>query len=259
MIDIIHAKKEFEKYVSNYNPENPKIALKIGHIKRVANVSKEIAQTLNLTEEEIKLAELIGFFHDIGRFEQVRIANTFSDRESGINHGELSSKVLFENNFIRNFIKDTQYDSIIKKAVINHNRAFIESNLSEKELLFSKIIRDADKLDIFYTITFDDFPAIFWYSDFNCEKINDKVMNQYEKASFINYSDISNNADMLLAFYGYIYDLNFESSLKYLANNKYLDTFQARAKKYFTSPIVHNQIDYVHNIYNKFLQSKNII
>ncbi len=259
MIDIINAKKEFEKYVSNYNPQNPRIALKIGHIERVAEVSKKIAESLSLSEEEIKLAELIGFFHDIGRFEQVRIANTFSDKESGINHGELSYKVLFENGFIRNFIKDTQYDNIIKKAILNHNKAYIEPNLSEKELLFSQIIRDADKLDIFYTITFDEFSAIFWYSDFTCEKISDIVMHQYEQGHFINYSDICTNADMLLAFYGYIYDLNFESSLKYLAQNQFLDTFLKRVKEHFTSPIVHKQADYIHHIYKTYLLSKNIL
>ena len=259
MIDIKHAHEEFRKYVSNYNPENSKIALKIGHIERVANISRKIAGSLNLSEEEIKLAELIGLFHDLGRFEQVRIANTFSDRDSGINHGELSVKVLFENNLIRNYLKETEYDNIIKKAVLNHNRAKIEIGLSEKELLFAKIIRDADKLDIFYTITFDEFLAIFWYDNFDCEKISDKVMYQFENGGLINYADIQNNADMLLAFYAYVYDLNFESSLKYLAENKYLDTFKNRVKEHFTSKLVHEQVDYIHNIYKAYLKSKNII
>lgn len=258
MIDITHAKKEFENYVSHYNPENHKIALKIGHIKRVAKVSKHLAESLNLSEEEVKLAELIGFFHDIGRFEQVRIANSFSDRDTGINHGELSVKVLFENEYIRNYLNDSQYDNIIKKAILNHNKSCIEPNLSEKELLFAKIIRDADKLDILYTITFDDFDAIFWYSDFTCEKISDTIMYQFEKGSFIQYSDIHNNADMLLAFYGYIYDLNFENSLQYLAEKHYLDIFKTRIKQNFTSPIVHEQVDYIHHLYEKYLNLKHI-
>ena len=64
-----------------------------------------IAEYLGLAEEQVKLAELIGLFHDLGRFEQVRLADTFSDKDSGINHAEQSNKVLFADNltiFLRN-------------------------------------------------------------------------------------------------------------------------------------------------------------
>lgn len=36
MIDIENIQKEFKKYVSNYDPNNGRIALKIAHIARVA-------------------------------------------------------------------------------------------------------------------------------------------------------------------------------------------------------------------------------
>ena len=173
MIDIINAKKEFKNYVANYNPEHPRVALKISHILRVAENCKVIAESLKLSEEEIKLAELLGIFHDLGRFEQVRIADTFSDRDSKINHAEQSVKVLFEDGLIRKFIEDDKYDDLIKKAVYNHNRADIETGLTEKELLFAKIIRDADKLDIFYSTSFEEFTALCWYKDFDQEEIGE--------------------------------------------------------------------------------------
>ena len=50
MIDIIHAKSEFKKYVSNYDIENPKIVAKISHIERVASYAKKIAESLKLPE-----------------------------------------------------------------------------------------------------------------------------------------------------------------------------------------------------------------
>ena len=62
MIDIINAKKEFKKYVSNYNPEHPRVALKIAHIGRVTENCKLIAENLGLTEEEVKLAECNYYF-----------------------------------------------------------------------------------------------------------------------------------------------------------------------------------------------------
>ena len=56
MIDINYIKKEFKKYVSNYNPENERIKLKIEHTARVATNCETIARALNLSEEEINLS-----------------------------------------------------------------------------------------------------------------------------------------------------------------------------------------------------------
>ena len=90
MIDIENAKKEFMNYVKKYDINNGRIHLKVKHILRVAEVSKIIATKLNLTENQIRLAELIGLFHDIGRFEQVRLYDTFSDKDSGLDHASYS-------------------------------------------------------------------------------------------------------------------------------------------------------------------------
>ena len=60
MIDLDKAKIFYKEYISNYNPENPKIALKIAHIFRTAEKAKKIAINLNLSEEDVELAELIG-------------------------------------------------------------------------------------------------------------------------------------------------------------------------------------------------------
>ena len=82
MIDIENAKKVFDEYVSNYDPTVGRIKLKIEHIKRVAENIKNIALEQGLDSEQIKLAEIIGLLHDIGRFEQVRLYDTFSDKIS---------------------------------------------------------------------------------------------------------------------------------------------------------------------------------
>lgn len=252
MIDITHAKQEFKKYVSNYDPNNSRIALKISHILRVADNCKSIAESLNFSEEDVKLAELIGIFHDIGRFEQVRIANTFSDKESGINHGELSAKILFEDGLIRNYLDDTKYDNLIKNAIINHNKSEIDKSLTGRDLLFAKIIRDADKLDIFYNITFTEMEAIFWYKDFNCEKISDKVLNELLYDNKINYPDITNNADVITIFYAFIFDLYFDSTLDTLIEKKYLDLFTKRVLETFKSPTIHTQMKSVVALYQDY-------
>ena len=231
MIDVKNIEIEFDKYVSNYNPENERIKLKIDHIKRVAKNSKIISENLKLSEEQINLAIAIGFFHDIGRFEQVRIANTFSDKDSKINHAKMSIDTLFSNDLIRNFIPDNKCDELIKKAVINHNRPKIESDLTDEQLLFSKIIRDADKLDIFYTISDKKYSmeSIFWYPEFDSEEISKEIINDfYEKHSLI-YSKIHTNSDVICAFYAYVFDLYFPITRELVYKNKYLEAFTRKS------------------------------
>lgn len=51
MIDIENANIKFDKYVSQFNPNEGRIKLKIDHIKRVEAMSKKIAQYLQLMIE----------------------------------------------------------------------------------------------------------------------------------------------------------------------------------------------------------------
>ena len=243
MIDTIKVSKKFSEYVLNYEPTNPRIKLKIDHIKRVASNSKIISENLNLSDEEKNLAIAIGFFHDIGRFEQVRIANTFSDRESKINHGEMSIKVLFENDFIREFIEDKKYDEIIKKSILNHNKPCIDDNLTNEEILFCKIIRDADKLDIFNTISQEEYSmeSIFWYNNFDDYEISEKIIEEFNKKVAIDYSFIHTNSDIIAIFYAYIYDLYFPISKEIICKNNYLEKFTQRVINTFPSQKIHDQ------------------
>ena len=47
-------------------------------------------------------------------------------------------------------VDQDKYDELIKIAVKNHNKYKIEDGLTQEQELFAKIIRDADKIDIFY-------------------------------------------------------------------------------------------------------------
>lgn len=174
----------------------------------------------------------------------------------GINHGEYSVKVLFEDGLIRKFIEDDKYDDLIKKAVYNHNRADIETGLTEKELLFAKIIRDADKLDIFYSTSFEEFTALCWYKDFDQEEIGELEIEDIRNRRLVNYANIKNNADMITIFYGYIFDLNFEVSLKIVAEHNYLEQFTKRIKENFKSEKIHKQADEILEICKEFINEK---
>ena len=224
MIDLKKANEEFDKYVKNYNSEDKKIALKIEHIKRVSEISGIISENLNLDKENIELAKLIGLLHDIGRFEQIKQYNTFSDKDS-IDHGKLGVEILFKQGKIRNFIKSAKYDEIIKKAILNHNRKEIEKGLNPKELLHSKIIRDADKLDSFRAKYEDDIytMANITQKEIETSLISDNIFNDFISEKTILNKDRKTPADIWISYIAFIYGLYFKESLLYIKENNYIN------------------------------------
>lgn len=230
MIDIKKAKQEFKNYVKDYDINNSKIKLKVAHIERTSQISRNLAENLKLEKEDIELAELIGILHDIGRFEQVRIYNTFSDKDS-VNHGELGAKILFEDGEIRRFIEDDKYDNIIKTAILNHNRNRETMQWSnEKEELHSKIIRDADKIDILYILTFEEKEVAWGKTDMSDEKITDEIYREFMNKESIDYKKCETTADKLVSNFAYLYDLNYKYSLQIIKEKGYIDKIYERFK-----------------------------
>lgn len=224
MINLSQAKEEFEKYVKPYGRDNVKICRKIEHSYRVIEVAEQIAKTLKLEEVDLELAKLIGLLHDIGRFEQIRIYDTFSDKDS-IDHADLGVKILFEDGLIRKFIEDDKYDNIIYKAIKNHNKYAIEDGLDEKKLLHAKIIRDADKTDI-YEVYIRDIEsnenAIFNYDNISKEKISDKVLEVVKEHKLVDRYYTVNEADRYVAALAFIFDFNFKKGLELVKESKYI-------------------------------------
>lgn len=220
MIDIKKAKEEFKKYTSNYDMSNSNIERKVRHTFRVEKQCEKIAISLGMNEEEINLAKLIGLLHDIARFEQYTRYKTYDDSKS-IDHGDFGVEILEKDNYIRKYIKTDKYDNIILKAIENHNKYDIEANLNAKQKIFSKIIRDADKLDIMYEATCE-----FWISnikEIEKQKINSKVLEQFMLQQLVNKNYIKNDIDRIIVILAFIYDLNLKNSYKIIKDNDYIN------------------------------------
>lgn len=253
MIDIENAKKVYAEYIQNYDPTNGKIQLKIVHIYHVAEISREIAIELKLNEEQIHLAELIGLLHDIGRFEQIRRYNTFLDNKSE-NHAVLGVKVLFDEGLIEKFVEDRKYDNIIKTAILNHNKNRIEEGLDNETLLFCKIIRDADKMDIFRVALTDAIEDVYESANISNEFVSEKIFNQFVYDREINYSDRQTHADELVCQLAYIYDFNFDFCLKKVIENKYLEQMVERID--FKEEETRSKFSKMLEIANEFMYEK---
>lgn len=157
----------FAEYVRNYDPSDGKIKLKIDHTYRVAGLCQSIAKSLNLSEADVDIAWLLGMLHDIGRFEQIRRFGTFSDADS-VDHAEFGADLLFKEGLIRKFaegyyekcelagagneeatLSDSEQSGLLELAIRQHNKYRVKEGLTERQLMFCNILRDADKVDIF--------------------------------------------------------------------------------------------------------------
>ncbi len=138
----------FEEYTSLYDVSNPKTALKITHTVKVADLCDQIAQSLHLSARDCDLAYTMGMLHDIGRFEQIKRFNTFIDSES-VDHAQFGADLLFREGLLSRFGDFSEEDTdLLETTIRNHSVYRMPNSLSERELMFCNILRDADKIDI---------------------------------------------------------------------------------------------------------------
>ena len=206
---------------------NKRIYSKKYHSLRVMEISNKLAQELNLSEEEIEVATLIGLLHDIARFEQCSRFPGFKDTKI-FDHGDVGVEILEKDNFIRKFIKNDKYDDIIKVAIKNHNKFEIEEGLTDIQNKFCKLIRDADKIDIF----FQGVNNIWNQEEGQMEesKLNSKVKKEFDdkKSILSKNNEKIEYADKLLQFLSFVFDLNYKPSFKILNKEKYIEKMLGR-------------------------------
>ena len=226
------ANKYFNEFVkSNYDMNDEKVLHKLNHTYHVVNNTKYICSKLSLDETNTDIAMVIALLHDIGRFTQAKEMKTFREDITNFDHATLGVKLLFEMNEIRNFITDSKYDEIIKKAIGNHSKYIIDDNsLSDKELMFIKIIRDADKLDTFRAKSEEDIyvMADINPNDIENSKITDKVYNDFMNEKTILSSDRKSAIDIWISYIAFIFGLEYKCSLELVKEKDYINILFAK-------------------------------
>jgi len=232
----------FKNYVSNYDLNNVKIKHKYDHTLRVVEAAKKLSDLLNLSEEDKYLAEVIALLHDTGRFEQLKIYDTFMDKDS-IDHADFAVKLLFDDNLIELFDIEDKYYPIIRKAIFNHNKLEIDAGLTEQELFHAKLIRDADKVDILaglpleYRIGFNEVD----------EEISPAIMEQIRNEQTVSFGLIQNPNDKLALSFAFVFNIYFDETINIIYENKYYEKYfeSLEYKEYFREvfDIVTNYIE----------------
>lgn len=232
-MDIERVKREFNKHYKRYDISDHAIIRKYYHSIRVMDLSRLIAKYANFNDNDAEIAAIVGLLHDYARFKQWTEYKTYSDINS-IDHGDLAVQMLFDNNEISNYsLNKDNYDEIYD-AIKYHNKKNIPDNLSEHNKLLCKVVRDADKLDIFYLLSINKF--LFAEDD---NEITQQINDAFYKEVSIDRKLVTNSSDDIILSLAMVFDLNFKYSFEYLYNTnliwKMYDNIKNKEKfkKYF--------------------------
>ncbi len=222
-------KKWFSEYSDSFSTPNAddqrNITIKRDHTHEVCLNAAEIAKALHLDAQQTLLAESIALFHDVGRFPQYQQFKTFDDSIS-VNHAALSAKVLLENNILSDLGRRDQ--DIIIRVVTLHNVFTLPEGLDSETLLFSRLIRDADKLDILRVVIeyFQQEPGS--RADAVALGLPDKPGYSPEVLACVSggkmalKSMLTTQNDFKLLQLSWLYDLNFSGSLRMVVKRNYI-------------------------------------
>lgn len=237
MINRDNVIAEFKRYSGQYDTSQLKIKLKVEHTYRVASLCDRISDFLNLSKEDKDLAWLIGMLHDIARFEQVRIYDSYNDAAT-VDHAEFGADLLFGGKLnpkselmIFDYVKENELEesdfTLIEKAIRNHSKYRVDDGLSEREILFCNIIRDADKVDIIKANT--DFPLWEIYNvseeELRRSPITKEVYDAFCEGHAVLRSLKKTPADNIIGHLSLCYELVFKESLVALKEYGYLEQF----------------------------------
>jgi putative nucleotidyltransferase with HDIG domain len=202
------------------------VDLKKEHTLRVCREILSLGEQLGLGDDEMRLAEVIALLHDIGRFEQYDRYRTFLDRESE-NHAELGVRVLQEHGVLDGF--DGAVRDILLRSIRYHNRRSLPRDETEACLFFSRLLRDADKLDIWKVVT-------EYYHGKGGERnealelnlpdtqgVSREVYRDVMKRELVDMRHVRNLNDFKLLQAGWVFDINFRPTLDCMKNRRYLE------------------------------------
>jgi len=225
--DVSSLKNWFAGYVSRFYTDdteyNRPIHLKEEHTKRVCGNIIMIGKEVGRSPEDMITAEIIALFHDVGRFRQYELYRTFVDAISE-NHARLGLKQIGIHKVFSGFPKDKKL--LISKAIAYHNAAHLPEGEDEKTLFFMKLIRDADKLDIWKVFLdyFKEKPSsdtiILGLPD--TPSFSEKILESIHRHEFAKMKDLKTLNDFKLLQVSWVFDINFIPSFRLLKKNNYL-------------------------------------
>lgn len=228
--DISRMSKWFLDHVKTFEFESSKdqanIDLKKDHTLRVMGEMQVIAKSLGLKGNDLRIARIMALFHDLGRFDQYARYGTFLDAISE-DHAALSLKVLEENQVLS--VLSPQTRDLIIYCIKWHNKAGLPENAAGREAFFARLLRDADKLDIWRVVTRyyrekdRASNSVIELGLPNTPKISDKVHADIMAGKLVDAKHLKTMADFMALQMGWVFDLNYQKTFELLDKRGYLE------------------------------------
>jgi hypothetical protein len=204
----------------------------------VARLCEEIAGSEGASREDVALAWLLGMFHDIGRFEQLRRYGTFVDAQS-VDHANLSADILFVEGKVRDYFPEYAPEDasqcrypdwkLVELAIRSHSLYRLPEDLNDRELFFCQVLRDADKIDIF-RVNIDTAPEDIYNVttyDLKNSEVSPGVLESFTGQHATLREKRKTAIDYLAAHISLTYELVYPRSRQLAMEQGYLDKMLA--------------------------------
>jgi len=207
----------FTKSFFSADPEDRRnLSLKVDHTHHVCANCVYIAESVPLSPGEVRTAEAAGLFHDIGRFPQYSAYRTFRDSIS-VNHGKLGAETLERQNVLGSLQEEER--QIILFCVKYHNAFSLPEAPGERSRLFLKLVRDADKIDIwrvfaeYFSQTEGERASAAGLGLPDRPEYSEKIISCILGSRAASLHDAQTLNDFKLLQLSWVFDLNFRASL----------------------------------------------
>jgi hypothetical protein len=227
-------KSWFDKYVQPFyvtDPEGLKnIQMKVEHTRKVCDMMDAITAGEGLSAADARIAGAVALLHDVGRFPQYQRWRTFRDSVSD-NHARLAVEVIRQQNLLAALPAEERL--LIEEAVRFHNLLQVPTRVKSPTELFLRLIRDADKLDIWrvflsYFATPEHERASAAMLGFpELPGVSPACLTALTEGRVVNLNTVACTNDFKLLLISWSYDLNFSSSYRQVRENAYLQALEA--------------------------------
>jgi len=221
----------FEEYVAGFYGDdefiNANVKLREDHTWRTCQEILYIGNKLGLSAHQKRVAEVIALFHDIGRFEQFVRFRTYIDAVS-VHHSLLGAQILRQKRVLESL--ESQQQELIIKAVEYHADKQLPQDLDGPCLMFTKLIRDADKLDIYYMVLrhYRQYKKNPQDSSLGLglpdhPECSPHVVRKLLRRESVDYGELRTLNDLKLMQLGWVYHANFAATLERLKESRFLE------------------------------------
>ncbi len=232
--DTARLRHWFSSYVAGFYTGEAELdrvyALKKNHTARVCMTVRRLGKALKLSPGKLLLAEAAGLLHDVGRFPQYSRYRTFRGRDSE-NHGRLGLRVINRHGLLSVFSPAERRQ--IAQAVAYHNAAHLPPLADATALFLLKLLRDADKLDI-WKLVIGHYsgrgrtPAAVTEFELSGNGLcSPAVLAALHGGRVVSIDAVRSVCDVKLLYISWVFDLNFPVSFRETLRGLYVDRLAA--------------------------------